>query len=173
MTNLYVIIKALLFPGAHLRCFWEQVICRICKIPVEDNRYLRDDETTSHIEHELVFTAGKAFAVCYIPYFMTSLSALFLSLIPLIVMFVFEVNNVILTVFSVLSWWYAISAYCNRFPLIENAINMKEQIYKNGSLAQKIIFAPGFAVLYVGAYMERYLITFVISVAVTVFLILF
>ena len=173
MTKLYVIIKSLLFPGAYLRCFWEQVICRICKIPVEDNRYLRDDELTSHVEHEFAPSAGKAFAVCYVPHLLTFLAALVLAIIPILVLFVMEVDNVLLTIFCALSWWFSVSAICNTFPSIEDAINMKEKVYKNGNILQKIIFAPGFAVMYLGAYAERYFVSFILSLVATILLITF
>ena len=173
MTSLYVIIKSLLFPGAYLRCFWEQVVCRMCKIPVEDNRYLRDDELSSHIEHEFAPTAGKAFAVCYVPHLFTFLAALVLAIIPLLVLFVMETDNTLITIFCAISWWFSVSAICNTFPSIEDAMNMKEKLYKQGNILQKILFTPGFLVMYIGAYAERYLVSFVLSLAATVLLIIF
>ena len=53
MTTLYIITKYLTFPGALVRGFFEQLVCRICGIPVEDNRIVRRDELSGHIEHEL------------------------------------------------------------------------------------------------------------------------
>lgn len=173
MTKLYVIIKSLLFPGAYLRCFWEQAICRMCNIPVEDNRYLRDDELTSHIEHEFAPTAGKAFAICYIPHLMTFLAGLFLSLVPLTALFSLEIDNAVITILCALLWWFAVSAICNSFPSIEDTINMREKLYKKGNILQKIIFTPGFIVLYIGAYAERYLVTFIFAAALTVGLTIF
>ena len=38
MTGLYILIKYLTFPGALVRGMWEQIVCRMCKVPVEDNR---------------------------------------------------------------------------------------------------------------------------------------
>lgn len=172
MTKLYVTVKSLLFPGAYLRCFWEQVICRICGIPVEDSRYLRDDELTSHIEHEFALTAGKAFAVCYVPHFMTMLSSFFLALIPVFVLFINETDNTVITILCAIIWWFVVSALCNTFPSIEDAINMREKLYKKGNIFQKIIFTPGFVVLYIGSYAENYLLTFIIAVAATIGLII-
>ena len=42
---------------------------------------------------------------------------------------------------------------------------MKEKVYKNGSVLQKIFYSPGFVFLYVGAFAERYCVTFLIAVA--------
>ena len=47
---------------------------------------------------------------------------------------------------------------------------MLEKIYKQGNIFQKIIYAPGAAMLYVGAYLERYGVTFVVAVLTTVVL---
>ena len=173
MMKLYVIIKSLLFPGAYLRCFWEQIACRLCKIPVEDNRYLRDDELTTHIEHEFAPTAGKAFAVCYIPHFFTCLAGIFLSIIPLTALFSLEVDNIVITILCVLIWWFAVSALCNCFPSIEDTINLREKLYKKGNIIQKIILTPGYLFLLAGAYAERYFISFILTAAVTIGLIIF
>ena len=172
MMKLYIIIKSLLFPGAYLRCFYEQIVCRICKLPVEDNRYLRDDEMTSHIEHELAPTAGKAFAVCWLPHFLTLLSGLALSIVPIMVLFMLEADDLMLTIFCAVCWWFVFSIFCNSFPSIENALNMREKLYKKGNFLQKIIFTPGFVVTYIGAYAERYFVTFVLFSAITALLII-
>ena len=76
MTAFYYITKYITFPGAYVRCFWEQIICRICKVPVEDNRYLRQDELAGHIDHEFMPTARSAFALCFVPAFFNALGAL-------------------------------------------------------------------------------------------------
>ena len=47
---------------------------------------------------------------------------------------------------------------------------MKEKVYRHGNIFQKIIYAPGFLGCYVGAYLERYLITFVAAAGVLVYL---
>ena len=54
MTGLYILIRYLTFPGAIMKGFWQQVVCRICKVPVEDNRYLRNDEMCGSVEHEFM-----------------------------------------------------------------------------------------------------------------------
>ena len=172
MIKLYVIIKSLLFPGTYLRCFYEQIVCRICKIPVEDNRYLRDDEMSSHIEHELAPTAGKAFAICWIPHILTLISGLLLGMIPVMVLFMLEVDDLLLTIFCAVCWWFAVSIFCSTFPSIEDAINMREKVYKKAGFLQKILFTPGFIVTYIGAYAERYLVSFILLVALTAVLVI-
>ena len=164
MTAFYYITKYLTFPGVYVRCFWEQIVCRICKVPVEDNRYLRKDEMCSHIDHELMPTASSAFAICFVPAFFNAIGAFFLAILPIVFLFVYRTTNPLLLAATAVSYWFAFSLYVNSYSLIEDAINMLEKIYKQGNMFQKIIYAPGAALLYVGAYMERYGVTFIIAV---------
>lgn len=171
MTGLYVLIKYLTFPGALIKGFWQQVVCRICKVPVEDNRYLRKDEMCGNIEHEFMPKAQGAFAFCFVPAFMCCLAALLLGLIPAFITIYLEIGDLYLKIASALSYWFAVSLYVNCFPLIEDAMNMMDKIYKHGNIIQKVLYAPAAACLYIGAYLERYCITFLASVVVTVLLV--
>ncbi len=168
MTAFLWITKLLTFPGAYARCFWEQVVCRIFRIPVEDNRALRQDEMAGHVEHELMPTACSAFAICFVPAFLNAIGAFCLAVFPLVYLFIYETTDVILTIVTAISYWLACSLYINSYSLIEDAINMMEKIYKHGNLFQKIIFAPAAALLYVGSYLERYGITFIACIIATV-----
>ena len=51
---------------------------------------------------------------------------------------------------------------------IKEVLNMKEKIYREGNALQKILFAPGFVCLYIGAYLERYCVTFLLALAVMI-----
>ena len=172
MTAFYILTKYLTFPGAYARCFWEQIVCRICRVPVEDNRYLRSDEMCSHVDHELMPTARSAFALCFVPAFFNAIGAFFLSIFPLVYLFIYETTDLKLLPVSAVSYWLACSLYINSYSLIEDAINMMEKVYKHGNILQKIIYAPGAACLYVGAYPERYGITFIATVVATVAMII-
>ena len=172
MTALYIIIKYLTFPGALVRGMWEQVVCRVSKVPVEDNRYIRKDEMISHIEHELMPTARGAFAICFVPCLFNLLGALIMGIIPSVMLLYLGFSGTMFTLACAVSYWFAVSLFVNAFPLIEDAMNMTEKVYKKGNILQKIIYAPGVALTYLGAYLERYCLTFVIAVAVTVLLIL-
>lgn len=168
MTAFYYFTKYLTFPGVYVRCFWEQIVCRICHIPVEDNRYLRQDEMCSHIDHELMPTASSAFAFCFVPAFFNAIGAFCLGILPLFFLFIYETSNLIMILVSAVSYWFACSLYLNSYALIEDTINMMEKIYKHGNILQKIIYAPGAAMLYIGAFLERYCITFIAVVVFTV-----
>lgn len=161
MTFLYVLTKYLTFPGAYVRCMWEQIICRIIKVPVEDNRYMRDDEVGGHVEHELAEKPRGAFALCFVPALFNSIGIFWLLIFPVFL----RAGSAAATIFSCFSVWFALSLFCNSFPMIEDAINMYEKVYKKGNILQKIFYTPAMAIVFVGAYLERYCITFIIGVA--------
>ena len=168
MIAFYYITRFLTFPGVYMRCFWEQIVCRICRVPVEDNRYLRQDEMCSHIDHELMPTASGAFALCFVPAFFNAIGAFFLAIFPVVYLFIYETTDLVLLLVCAVSYWFACSLYINSYSLVEDAINMMEKIYKGGNILQKILYAPGAALLYIGSYLERYGITFIAVVVATV-----
>ena len=170
MTALYYITRFLTFPGAMARGVWEHIVCKLCGIPVENNRLLRTDELCSHIEHELAPTSRKAFLVCFVPAFMNGLLAFFLSMPSVVGYFYFEMASVESTIINLVSYYFAFSLFVNSYPTIEDALNMKEKVYKEGNFLQKFFYIPGFAICYIGAFLEKYLVTFVIAVAGLVYL---
>lgn len=161
MTFFYIFVRYLTFPGAYVRCMWEQIVCRMTKTVVEDNRYVRDDEMSSHIDHEFTKSAQGSFAMCFVPMFFNLLGAVCLLFFP----FIIRANSVAATIFSTFAIWFGFSLLCNSFPLIEDALNMMEKVYKKGNILQKIIYAPGAIIAFVGAYLERYNITAVVALA--------
>ncbi len=171
MTSLYVLIKYLTFPGCLVRGFWEQVVCRFAKVPVEDNRYLRKNEMSGHVEHEFMPRARGAFALCFVPCLFCLFGAFLFGIIPSVFLLHLGFPGLWFTVFNILSYWFAFSLFVNAFPLPEDAANMIEKVYGEGNILQKIIYAPGVVITWVGAFLERYCITFVAAVVVTVFLI--
>ena len=167
MTGLYILIKYLTFPGALVRGMWEQIVCRICKVPVEDNRYLRRDEMIGHIEHEFMPKAQGAFAICFVPLYFNLLGALIFGTIPAVMLLYLQFKGLFLGITCAVSYWFAFSLFVNAFPLIEDAINMLDKVYRHGNILQKIIYAPGAGLCFVGAYLEKYCLTFVFAVALT------
>lgn len=168
MTLFYELIRILTFPGAFARCFWEQTVCRICGIPVEDNRYLRADELSGHVDHELAPTASSAFALCFVPAFFNAIGAFMLSVIPLVYLFIYETNNTVLALVCAVSYWLACSLYINSYSLIEDARNMLDKVYGQGNIIQKVLYAPAAVILYVGSYLEAYNVTFIAVIVATV-----
>ena len=69
--------------------------------------------------------------------------------------------------------WLGISLLTSLFPLVEDALAMWESFYGAGNeanLAAKILLFPIIAVLVAGAYLERWGITLVTSIAAAWFL---
>lgn len=172
MTLIYELTRLLTFPGAFVRCFWEQIVCRICGVPVEDNRYLRADELCSHVDHELMPTASSAFAICFVPAFFNAIGAFILAMIPFAYLFIYETTDFVLTVVCAVSYWMACSLYINSYSLIEDAKNMIGKVYGSGNIFQKVLYAPAAAILYVGSYLEAYGVTFIAVIVATVALVI-
>ena len=171
MTAFYILTKYLTFPGALVRVFWEQIVCRICGVPMEDTHALRRDEMCSHIEHELMPRSRGAFAVCFVPAFMNGILAFLLGVGPVLGLFAFQMTGLPGTIINIVAYWFACSLFVNSYPSVEDALNMRQKVYHEGTILQKIVYAPGFFFLFIGAYLERYGITFLIAVAGTILLI--
>lgn len=165
MTFIYVFTRYLTFPAVFIRCMWEQIICRIGKIAVEDSRYVKDDEMCSHIEHELIKSRTLSVLIGVMPLLSAISGVLAFAIFP----YVFRPTSLMGTIFSGLSVWFVISFASNCFPSIEDVLNMKERIYKESHMVFRVILAPVFAVLYVGAYLERYCITFIAAAVLSCF----
>jgi len=84
MTLIYVWVKLITFPGALTKALFEQIMCRILKSPVEDNRYLRTDKMCGHVEHELIRKPVASYLYCFIPGLINFLLALMLAVVPFI-----------------------------------------------------------------------------------------
>ena len=181
MTVWYVITKIFTFPGALTKAFYEQLMCKIFKCPVEDNRYLRTDEMCGHVEHEFIERPVASFMYCFIPGLLNFFFGLFLGLFPLVnVLYLgnfsgFVASSQILSsaikdanavalvdmLLPIVFMWLSVSMFNNLFPLLEDAVVMKEQYSKLNGFA-KVIFFPGYIVMKVGARLEKYGISFII-----------
>lgn len=162
MRIIYIIVKILTFPGAMMHAFFEHMSCRICKILVDDARTLRTDEMLSHIEHELVHRRGASFDLCFIPFlFNLFIGLTIICSASVAVLYLGSYKNALL--------WFllymGIAFLTNLFPQMEDVLMLKENIY-NGktNLAVKIIVAPFYALLYVGAQLERFGLTLLTSI---------
>ena len=185
MRLIYVITKILTFPGALTKAFFEQIMCRIFKCPVEDNRYLRTDEMCGHVDHELIERPVASFMFCFIPGLLNFLLAQLVCLFPAInigllgnyqgfvassgLSAIIKEEAMVNTLDFVLPFffaWVCVSLLTNIFPLFEDMIVMKEQ-YKKLNPVLKVIFFPGYIVMRIGAVLEKYGITFLLLIALT------
>ncbi len=163
MVMIYYIIKILTWPGALFKAFLEHVTCRAYDIPIEFAKYMQKNELCGHIEHVLAPHKG-SFGICFMPH-----------IVSLICGFVFvlssSINLVYLGKSNLFSWIFIYLGICclvNCFPLMEDAIHMWENLYGKSSeakLVSKILLAPAAAVMYLGALLEKYGVTLVMSIA--------
>lgn len=186
MTFWYVITKIFTFPGALTKAFYEQLMCKIFKCPVEDNRYLRTDEMCGHVEHEFIERPVASFMFCFIPGMLNFFFGLFLGFFPLVNIaylgnytgfiassqllssFITDQNAAALVdmILPFFFLWLSVSMFNNIFPLVEDAVVMKEQ-YSKLNMFAKIIFAPGYFVMQIGSRLEKNGISFIILAALS------
>ena len=79
-----------------------------------------------------------------------------------------QFRGLFLGISCAVSYWFAISLFVNAFPLVEDALNMIDKVYRKGNILQKILYTPGVWTCYAGAYLEKYCLTFVFAVALTI-----
>lgn len=184
MTVFYVLTKIFTFPGALTKALFEQIMCRIFKSPVEDNRYLRTDEMCGHVEHELIERPAASYFFCFIPGLLNFLLGLtvgmfaFINIVALgnysgFIGSVQAISNAIsdetlkILLDAVLPWffmWLSFSMFANVAPLYEDALVMKEQYGKLGGFAKVILF-PGYILMRISARLESMGLSFVILAA--------
>ena len=172
MEKIFLLTKWLTFPGAMVRAFVEQIVCRCLGLPVEDNRILRNDELFGHVDHELAPSSRSSFALCFVPAFINALLALVLLLPSAVGLFFLGMTGWYMIAANIAAYWFAFSLFCNSYPLVEDALNMKDKIYGGKSVWLKIIYAPGFAFLFVLAFAEKYCVTFLFAAAGLVWMLL-
>ncbi|MEG0978566.1 MAG: hypothetical protein RR911_07080 [Oscillospiraceae bacterium] len=163
MEMIYKIIKYITFPGAIFKAFLEHLTCRMYEIPAEDIRALQPNELCGHIEHELV-KGRKSFAMCFMPFILSLLSGLIIiTPAALNVMYIGDYNLI-----SILLLYFGISILTNMFPMMEDAYSMWESLYEEGATAKKsskILLAIPAGIIYAGAILENFGITFLTSIA--------
>ncbi|MBS5872644.1 MAG: hypothetical protein KIC46_00815 [Clostridiales bacterium] len=170
MRILYVIVKALTFPGTLLHALWEHCLCRRFKCPLEDARYFQANELCGHVEHEFMPTRGKRFLICFLPF-------LFNLILGLLIVIPASVHVIKLqqytNIFYLLMLWLGISLLTSLFSLVEDALALWESFYGAGNGANivvKILLFPIIAILVAGAYLERWGLTLLTSIAAAWFL---
>lgn len=160
MTIYYIITKYLTFPGAFLRTFWEQFMCKAMKLPIENNKCLQTNEMCGHIEHEMVNEKAKSFWFAFIPGLLVFIAGMIFFVPSLINIYFLGVSNPVLKIAMYVLLYFAASCLTNIFPGIEDAMVMWEN-YKGLKTGLKILFAPGAVIMYAGAYLEKFGITFI------------
>lgn len=170
MKILYIISKYITFPGAFLRCFWEQFVCKIQKVAIENNKCLQVNEMCGHIEHETIDGKVKSFLNALIPGLLVFIAGAVLLTAPFVNLLLIGILQKPLKVIMYVMLYLALSMLTNIFPSTEDAIFMWEN-YKQLGKGLKILFAPGAAIMYVGSYLEKYCVTFFVNIIIAALII--
>lgn len=178
MTKLYIASKTLTFPGAYIRGFWEQLTCKILGLPIEVPGYLRMDEACGHVEHALAKKGFAAYLIATGPgfmNFMTGVPFFLAGFLNLNYMGITHYDSVPLFVFYLLMMYVGISMLCNLFPLVEDAMNLTDLLYKQkkGNIFGRIFAAIPALITYVGAFLEKYCITVLLWIAAMIYAFVF
>lgn len=164
MRYINAIVKILTFPGGFLRGFWEQVLCKIYGVPVENKKYFQFNEMAGHVEHEPLPTASKSFWYCLTSGLLVFLAGIVFASFSVINLFYLDVANVVMRYLSIYCLYLGFSMLTNIFPSVEDALMMWEK-YKSFGKAAKVLFAPGAAIMYAGSFLESWGITFLTNAA--------
>ncbi|MBS7360128.1 MAG: hypothetical protein KIG53_05950 [Oscillospiraceae bacterium] len=168
MNLLYLITRIITFFGSGLRVLWEQIICRLEGVPVEDIRVFKNSELCAHAEHELPKKRKQSFWICSFPFTMNFILG-FISLLSgsYRLFFLGDFS----TFKSYIFVWIGVSLLANCAPSFEDALSLKDMFYnKETSIVKKILVSPLFAVYYASAWLEKYSITFVLAIVFAIFL---
>ena len=164
MTALYIASKILTFPGAYIKGFWEQLTCKLLGLPVEVPGYLRIDEACGHVEHAFPKKGWPAYLIATGPAFMNFNIGLWIFLagfLNLRFMGITAADSTALFVVYVVMTYVGISMLCNVFPLVEDAMNLYDLLYrqKKGNAAGRVFAFIPTVITYAGAYLEKYCVT--------------
>lgn len=153
MRILYVVIKFLTLPGAMLHAFFEHMSCRFCKVLVDDARTIRADEMLGHIDHELIKRRTESFDICFLPFLFNFFIGCFILWAGAVAVLYLGCYNQPLLWFML---YLGVAFLNNLFPQMEDVLMFKENLYsEKSSNFVKIIGSPIYAILYVGAQLER------------------
>ena len=178
MSTFYTITKYLTFPGAFLRAFWEHFMCKILKIPVEDSAYLRAGEMCGHIDHAFASKAFPAYTVAIMPgllNFFCGMPIMLTGVLNLRVMGITPSDSVVLFILYIVMAYVGISMLCNIFPDVETVMNLWDIIFtsKKSNIFARILTVIPSALMYAGAYLEKFGITVILWIAASVLLFVF
>ncbi len=130
---------------------------------VDDARVVQTNEMLSHIDHELVKRKGASFNICFLPFFCNLILG-FLCLVQgsTEIFYYGRYENW----FSWLCLYLGISLCTNLFPQVEDVMMLKENFFgKDKKTISKVLVAPFYALFLVGAYLEKFGLSIVTSIA--------
>lgn len=176
MTMLYVITRFITAPGAYLRCFWEHLTCRLFSIPIENADYFSMDELCGHIEHEFPTSRVKAWFITRGPGYMNFVTGLFMVLggVPgLFTLGVRPSESIVGFIIYIILTYLGLSLLCNSCASVEDALYLWEKVCGSGrkNIVFSVIFFIPVTASLIGAYLEKYVVSFLLWAAFLAYLI--
>ncbi len=177
MTVFYIIPKLLSLPATIIRAFYEHIILKCFKVPVENDSYMRMNELFGHVEHDLISGISGNFVFCCLPGLMQVLFALPMMAVSFLQLHVLGVTPIdpqtgtvsVMFIICAVLRIFGIWLLSNVFPLYEDSLNLFEKVGEINGF-KKVILYPIATVVRAGAFLERFGLTFWILVAETVLL---
>lgn len=134
MSVLHCILAFLTLPGSYLHAFWEHILLKLLRVPVEDDAYLQRNELCGHIEHKPILSLGKGLVFSYVPALLSAAIAfpmfwagfLFLREWGVTLRSIETGGVSALFLLSVLLLYLGFSLVCNLFPTREDALFLCE-----------------------------------------------
>ena len=165
MTTLYVALRVVTFFGTVMRTFCEHVACRICKLPIEDARVFKNNELCGHVEHELPENLKQSYLICWLPFTLNFLVGCSFLLTGSYRLF-FIGENETLQPYGLV--WLGVSLLANCAPSFEDMLSFKDFLYNGKGKLSQIVLSPFFAIVFISSYLEKYSMTFILSIAFAV-----
>lgn len=184
MKWIYVLTKAMYFPGTFMKGFWEHLTCRILHIPIyAADRYVSRNVLSGHVSMTPAQTPAKAFFACLLPTVMNCIVGLpafaagtvTLGFLGVDVIDPLSGSFCPLFVLYCLLYLFGASFMCSLFPYTEDIRHAWTSVYGKDSqvsvLGKVFAFLPS-CILAAGAYLEKYCVTWFLSVGFLVYWIL-
>lgn len=181
MKWVYILTKAMYFPGTFLKGFWEHAVCRTLRIPTaEVKHYVSQTMYSGHVSMTPATKPSRAFFACFLPSVMNfligfpifSAGAVTLGFLGVDVIDPMTGQFCPPFVLYVVLYLLGASFLCNLFPYIEDIRHATRCIYGKdssiGNVGKVFAFLPT-AILTAGAYLERYCVTWFLSVGLLVY----
>ncbi len=172
MMHLSWIFGCLTVCGAVTRAFFEHVLLKLCRVPVEDRAYLQRNELFGHVEHKPARTFAQSFCICFFPGFIVCLLGAVIALPAVLQLFVMGVRphyivdgkvSVMFIVCTVLLY-FGVSLFCHAFPAYEDALYLWEHRRQANPAARILLIVP-IACMRAGAFLARFGVWQILAIA--------
>lgn len=181
MKLLYTLAKAVYFPGTFMKGFFEHITCRLLGVKIyAADRYVTRTPLSGHVSMISPEQPYKSFFVCLLPFLgnlLIGLPAFALGVLTLGYMGVDVIDPLSGTfcpMFPVycLLYLFGSACLCNLFPYHEDAAHMWKMLFgkddQHHPIGKVLCFIPA-SLLTGGAFLERYSITFLLSLGLLVY----